>query len=330
MIEINEEIVIGRPVEAVFAFVSDPAQTPRYQPDIVSSRVETPGPVRRGTRFKETMKVGPWKVDSSCEVAEYEPLRSVTFVAVGRVLHYRCQFTFEPVAEGTRVRIAGAAQPRGWLRLMEPMMRAEMRKAVPQQLARLRACLHEDGAALSRKPAAGGRTVGIALVMAVLFGATPFATAAAPAPEIKKTVDAFAGRWVMDTTVTAPGSPPQKAPLKVDCRPTANGKAVTCDMSGNIPGSGPMEAAFIVGFDTFGKRVHFMAMTSDEEVHDHVCQWTNASTLACDPLKGGLMGDSVTEDLVITSEGQKLAFKSMMTLKDGSRIGFDAVGRRKK
>ena len=134
----------------------------------------------------------------------------------------------------------------------------------------------------------------------------------------------------MDTTITAPGSTPQKAPLKVTCRQTAGGKAVTCEMIGNMPGSGPMEAAFIVGFDTFGKRVHFMAITSDEEVHDHVCRWTDASTLGCDPLKGGLMGEPVTEDFVITSDAQKLSFKSTMTLKDGSKILFEAVGRRKK
>jgi carbon monoxide dehydrogenase subunit G len=344
MIEISGEIVVERPVEQVFAFVSDPANTPRYQPDIVSSRVETPGPVRRGTRFEETMKMGPWKVDSSCEVVEHERPGHVTFEGTGRTLRYRCHFTFEAVPGGTRIRIAGTAQLQGWWRLMEPMMRIGMRKAVPQQLARMRTCLNEDGGAEVPRARAGGVAVVAALVMAVLVGAAPPATAVAAEgpsgatpiaaagrpPEIKKTVDAFAGQWIMDTTITAPGSAPQKAPLKVTCRQTAGGKAVTCDMIGNIPGSGPMEAAFIVGFDTFGKRVHFMAITSDEEVHDHVCRWTDASTLACDPLKGGLMGESVTEDFVITSEAQKLSFKSTMALKDGSKIVFEAVGRRKK
>jgi len=146
MIEINEEIVVEKPVEEVFAFVSDPANTPRYQPDIVASRIETPGPVRLGTRFNETMKMGPWKMDSSCEVVAFERPRNVTFAATGRTLHYRCQFLFEPVPQGTRIRIAGVARLQGWWRLMEPMMRAGMRKAVPQQLARMRACLHGGGA----------------------------------------------------------------------------------------------------------------------------------------------------------------------------------------
>jgi carbon monoxide dehydrogenase subunit G len=343
MIEINGEIVVERPVEAVFAFVSDPTNTPRYQPDIVSSRVETPGPVRRGTRFKETMKMGPWKLDSSCEVVEHEQPRLVTFAGTGRTLHYRCHFTFEPVPQGTRIRIAGTAQLQGWRRVMEPMMRAGMRKAVPQQLARMRACLRDDAAATISPARSGGAITSMALILAIVAGTAPLATAgaaesppnappaaAAQPPEIKKTVDAFAGRWIMDTTITAPGSAPQKAPLKVTCRETAGRKAVTCDMVGNIPGSGLMEAAFIVGFDTFGKRVHFMAITSDEEVHDHVCRWTDASTLACDPLKAGLMGEPVTEDFVITSGAHRLSFKSTMTLRDGSRIVFDGVGRRGK
>jgi hypothetical protein len=42
------------------------------------------------------------------------------------------------------------------------------------------------------------------------------------------------------------------------------------------------------------------------------------------------MGEPVTEDLVITTDAQKLLFKSTMTLKDGSPIGFDGVGRRRK
>ena len=64
-----------------------------------------------------------------------------------------------------------------------------------------------------------------------------------------------------------------------------------CTLSGAIPGSGPLEASILVGFDSLHKNVHFMAMTSDEEVHDHVCNWRSATDLVCDPLRGGLMGD---------------------------------------
>jgi carbon monoxide dehydrogenase subunit G len=327
MIEINGEIVVEKPVEAVFAFISDPTHTPRSQPDIVSTEVETPGPVRRGTRFRETMKMGPWRLDSSCEVVEHEAPSRVTFEATGRVLRYACRFTFEPIPEGTRLRIAGTAGLAGWRRILEPMLGAGMRKAVPQQLARMRACLLET-------PAPARARVGAAAValVAALLATAPVASAAegAPAPELKRTVAAFAGKWIMDTTITAPGGPPQKTQLTTTCRETAGGKAVSCDMVGKVPGAGPMEAAFIVGFDTFGKRVHFMAITSDEEVHDHVCRWTDATTLACDPLKGGLMGDAITEDLVVTSGPQRLSFKSTMTLKDGGRVLFEAAGRRKK
>jgi hypothetical protein len=85
----------------------------------------------------------------------------VTFAGIGRTLHYRCRFTFEPVPQGTRIRIVGTAQLRGWRRVMEPMMRAAMRKAVPQQLARMRACLQDDAAATTAPGRSGGAAAGL-------------------------------------------------------------------------------------------------------------------------------------------------------------------------
>ena len=92
----------------------------------------------------------------------------------------------------------------------------------------------------------------------------------APPPELKKTADAFAGKWLYDTTVTMPSAKPVKTKLTVDCKKTALGKAAACRWSGNIPGDGPFEGTAVVGYDTFGKAVHFMDLF-DEEVHDHKC-----------------------------------------------------------
>src|SRR5262245_49677399 len=91
----------------------------------------------------------------------------------------------------------------------------------------------------------------------------------APAPELKKTVDIFAGKHAFNSTITMAGKDPLKFKSTVDCKKTALGKAVTCSMTGTVPGMGPFEAGLLIGYDTHGKAVHFMAMTSDEEIHDH-------------------------------------------------------------
>jgi hypothetical protein len=166
-------------------------------------------------------------------------------------------------------------------------------------------------------------------VLALVGGATMAHAepASAPPPELKKTVEAFAGKWAYDTTVTMPGQKPGKTVLTMDCRKTALGKAVNCALSGNIPGEGPFQGGALVGYDTFGKNVHFMGIMSDEEVHDHQCTW-KGNTLACDPLKGGMGGGPIIEDLSFTFGGKASSFKSVCTFPDGSKAVLEASGKR--
>jgi hypothetical protein len=152
---------------------------------------------------------------------------------------------------------------------------------------------------------------------------------APPPPELKKTVEAFAGKWVYDATVTMPGGKPEKTQLTADCHKSALGKAVTCMLSGNMPGEGPFEGSALIGYDTFGKSVHYMGIMSDEEVHDHKCSW-RGNTLACEPLKGGLGGGPVTEDLTFTFDGKASTFTSICSFPDGSKATFMGSGKRVK
>ena len=132
-----------------------------------------------------------------------------------------------------------------------------------------------------------------------------------PPPEVKKTVDAFVGRWSLDGTFTMPGEGPKKATLKMDCRAAAKGKGVACSMSGIFEGN------VLVAYDFYSKAVHFMAVTSDDEIHDHKCRWQDDKKLLCDPLKGGMSGMAITEDLSFTFGPKKLGFQAATTLPDG-------------
>jgi hypothetical protein len=167
------------------------------------------------------------------------------------------------------------------------------------------------------------------LTLLVGVSAARAESAPPPAPELKRTVDAFAGKWLYDTTITMPGGKPVKAKLTMDCRKTALGKGVSCLWSGNIPGDGPFEGTAVVGYDTFGKKVHFMGIFSDEEVHDHACAWSG-NELKCEPLKGGMGGGPVTEEFSLNFDGNNSSWVSICTFKDGSKGTFDAKGRRVK
>jgi hypothetical protein len=149
-----------------------------------------------------------------------------------------------------------------------------------------------------------------------------------PPPEMKKTVDAFAGRWAFTGSLTLPDGKARSVKTKLTCNKAAGAKAVSCTEDGEVVGLGPMHGAYLIGYDTFTKRVHFMAMTSDEAVHDHPCSWKDEHLLACDPLKAGMNGQPITEEFSVSFEGAAAAIKATVLLPDGSRMLIDIKGKR--
>jgi hypothetical protein len=156
-------------------------------------------------------------------------------------------------------------------------------------------------------------TLTVGMLSTLVAGPVDAQQAPPPPPEVTRTVEAFAGRWTMDGTMAMPGQSPQKTTLKMDCKKTAMGKAVACSLSG------PFEASALVAYDFYSKAVHFMAVTSNDEIHDHKCHWVSDKKLACDPLKGGMGGMPITEDLEFIIGPRKLGFRGAVTLPDGGK-----------
>jgi hypothetical protein len=164
--------------------------------------------------------------------------------------------------------------------------------------------------------------------------ATPPAPPAAPA-EVKQTVEAFKGNWKFDTTFTATGMPGMEKPLTMkmtfNCKEMAGKTTAVCEAKGKSA-MGPMEALFVIAFNPYDKKVHFMGFSNDNEVHDHSCTWKSATEMTCEPLKGGMGpgGDEVTEDITMTWTGKKeVSFKSVSKMtKGGATVTFEGKGKR--
>lgn len=146
---------------------------------------------------------------------------------------------------------------------------------------------------------------------------------------MKKTVDAFKGSTPFSCELTAPGmDKPSKFRMAFDCKKTALGRGVQCAGSAPKTSMGPWQGHFMVAYDEGAKAVHFMALTSDGEVHDHVCQW-KGDTLACDPLRYAVPGGGLaTEDLTMAWSGRKVTFASTTSMPDGSKLVFNGTGMR--
>jgi hypothetical protein len=145
-------------------------------------------------------------------------------------------------------------------------------------------------------PTGGAPATGAAKVAPPVMPAAP--------PEVKATVDAFKGNWKFDTTMSATGMPGMDKPfngkMTFNCKEVAGKTAVSCESKQKTP-MGPYDAQFVVSYDPYKKAVHFIGVTSMNEVHDHICTWSGAD-LNCTPLKGGMGpgGDEITEDMKMT------------------------------
>jgi hypothetical protein len=151
---------------------------------------------------------------------------------------------------------------------------------------------------------------------------------AGPTAEQRRAVQAFAGEWLLHWTITLPDGKPIKADLAMSCSETAGGRANACTLSGDVPGMPPLDAGILVGVDRLDDKVHFMAMTSDDELHDHVCSWQDDKNLVCNPLKAGIGGQPITEELAFSFDADQMSLKSAIHFADGTKMLFEGPGSR--
>jgi deazaflavin-dependent oxidoreductase (nitroreductase family) len=114
-------IVIRRSVEEVFDFVADERNEPRYNPRMLRAEKVTPGPIGVGTRFAAQMQ-GRRPIDMTVEFTDFDRPRRLASRARLAMMEIRGTLTFEPVAQGTRMRWAWELEPRGALRLLGPLI----------------------------------------------------------------------------------------------------------------------------------------------------------------------------------------------------------------
>lgn len=145
MIKHSDSIEIAAPVSDVFAFVSNVENLPKFQSDVVKSTPLSDGPMRAGTKFEEVVNILGKKVPTVCEITEYLPTRRFGFRSVSsQRITYGGTFELEPNGRGTRVTTNVQVELKGWLKLAEPLFKAEMRDGVKKELNALKRLLEHS------------------------------------------------------------------------------------------------------------------------------------------------------------------------------------------
>jgi uncharacterized membrane protein len=146
MIKHTSSIEINLPVSDVFAFVSTIENIPKWQSEVVTTRVTTTGSLRSGTRFEEVVKVLGKQVPTVCEVTDYQPTRRFGFKSISKTpVSYEGNILLEPNGRGTRVTLKADIGLRGIWKVAEPLFGFEVRKGINEELKTLKSVL-EQGA----------------------------------------------------------------------------------------------------------------------------------------------------------------------------------------
>jgi uncharacterized protein YndB with AHSA1/START domain len=144
MITFENEIVINRPVEVVFAAVTDIPGWRRWQPGLLEARQTTPEPVGVGTRADTVRANFGQRIQIKVDVTEFVPNQRFTIRSVSGPITVTIRQTLTPGAGGTRLHQLTEGAPHGFFNVAQPVLARPLKKEMPDGLARLKALLESQ------------------------------------------------------------------------------------------------------------------------------------------------------------------------------------------
>ncbi len=111
MIGITIQKHVRAPREAVFDAATDFARCPEFIEGITRVEMLTDGPVRVGTRFRETRKMFGREAAEEMAITELDRPAGYVLGCENHGCRYRSRFTFTPKGPGTDVTMSFEAEP---------------------------------------------------------------------------------------------------------------------------------------------------------------------------------------------------------------------------
>jgi uncharacterized membrane protein len=138
MAKLEISIVINRPVEEVFAFLSNLENSPKYISGSVETKKTSEGPVGVGTTYRTVRKFLGRRIEEETELTAYEPNRRIASKGKAGPITAEGQVTFERVNGSTRVTVTMVAEPGGFFKLAQPLLVSMAKRQFEADVANLK------------------------------------------------------------------------------------------------------------------------------------------------------------------------------------------------
>jgi uncharacterized membrane protein len=138
MLKIESTTVINRPIEDVFAVLSNLENNPKWSTAFLEVEKTSQGPISVGTKWHAVQKAFGRQLESEVEVTEYEPNRKCAQKSKSGPIPAKIWQTYEPVEGGTQVTVALEAEVGGFFKLAEPLVKTMVKRNIETDFANLK------------------------------------------------------------------------------------------------------------------------------------------------------------------------------------------------
>ena len=138
MVKNELSIMIHRPIEEVFDYVSNLQNGPQWQTGLFEVRRITQGSLGISSQFASVRKFLGRKLESVVEIVAYEPNSKLAIKSPSGSVPFEEHYLFEPTAEGTRLSTELELHPSGLMGLAEPMIAGSLKREMETDFGNLK------------------------------------------------------------------------------------------------------------------------------------------------------------------------------------------------
>ena len=127
MIQHEFTIHLNRPVDQVFAFLTDTGNLSMWQSNLIKMEALTEGPLRPGSRFREVRRLGRRETEIQAEITAFEHNKRVETKTMTKP-QVTVSYSLDRENGGTRLRYKFVLLTSGIVRLFEPLIESLIKK----------------------------------------------------------------------------------------------------------------------------------------------------------------------------------------------------------
>ncbi len=143
-VDVITETIIKRDLPDVYVYSSDPDNAPRWYKNIDLAEWRSTPPLQVGSRIAFVAKFLGKNLAYTYEVVELSPGDRIVMRTSEGPFPMETSYTWESVSEGvTKMQLRNRGEPRGFSRLVAPVMSMAMRRQNTQDLRLLKSILEQ-------------------------------------------------------------------------------------------------------------------------------------------------------------------------------------------